>query len=368
MKSLSASVALIVVLLLLALYSTPVDAHLIGSNNLVPNNADATGIAGWRTFLYVVDNDAGKIFVYRQSDQSFYEDHELRGGNNDPFGIVIIGNDMWVGDDDDDKMYHYTIASSGGISPGTLDINFAAVNDDPRGMAVRDIRGTKYIYVVDNFDDYVYVYNVSARGLDTPRNFDLSVGNNNPWGVWVQGDTLWAGDRDDRFIRAHDLSHSNERLVDRKFVELAPENSDPRAFWSDGASMWVLDKDDAKFYKYELDGRRDRGADFKLGFLKRRARGHDLLRHRGGSSTHPPLRTGGSCDRLIRRQGIRLPLAPDRHYKVLFQSGFRSQLIQFEQLGNHQRLIEYIRFRHNGQEAVPVHKRRRLFEFLNSSA
>ena len=264
MKSLSASVALIVVLLLLALYSTPVDAHLIGSNNLVPNNADATGIAGWRTFLYVVDNDAGKIFVYRQSDQSFYEDHELRGGNNDPFGIVIIGNDMWVGDDDDNKMYHYTIASSGGISPGTRDINFAAVNDDPRGMAVRDIRGTNYIYVVDNSDDYVYVYNASARGLDTPRGFNLSGGNNNPWGVWVQGDTLWAGDRDDRYIRAHDLSHSNERLVDSKFIEIAPENSDPRGFWSDGASMWVLDKDDANFYKYELDGRRDRGADFNL--------------------------------------------------------------------------------------------------------
>ena len=183
MKPLSAIVAFVVGLLLFPMYPIPVDAQLIGSNNLLGSNTDPTGIAGWKTFLYVVDNDAGKIFVYRQSDQSFYEDHELRGGNNDPFGIVIIGNDMWVGDDDDAKMYHYTIASSGGISPGTLDINFAAVNDDPRGMAVRDISGTKYIYVVDSSDERVYVYNVSVRGLDTPRGFNLSGGNNNPWGV-----------------------------------------------------------------------------------------------------------------------------------------------------------------------------------------
>ena len=264
MKPLSAIVAFVVGLLLLALSSTPVDAHLIRSNNLVPNNADATGIAGWKTFLYVLDAEEERIYAYRQSDQSYYDDHGLASGNGKPYGLVITGDDMWINDEDDDKLYHYTIAPSGGISRGSRDINLAPANNDPRGMAVRDIRGTKYIYVVDSSDEKVYVYNVSARGLDTPRNFDLSSGNDNPWGVWLQGDTLWAGDRDDRFIRAHDLSHSNERLVDRKFVELAPENSDPRGFWSDGASMWVLDNDDAKFYKYELDGRRDRGADFDL--------------------------------------------------------------------------------------------------------
>ena len=237
---------------------------LIGSNNLHSSNTDPTGIAGWRTFLYVVDNDAGKIFAYRQSDQSFYEDHELRGGNNDPFGLVIIGSDMWVGDDDDAKMYHYTIADNGGISRGTLDITFASVNDDPRGMAVRDIRGSKFIYVVDSTDHYVYVYNVSARGLDTPRGFNLSGGHNNPWGVWVQGDMLWADDRDDDVIRAYDLSDSSQATDRRRYIDVAPENGDPRAFWSDGTAVWLLDNEDRKFYKYDLITQRDRAEDFNL--------------------------------------------------------------------------------------------------------
>ena len=222
------------------------------------------GISGWRTFLYVLDADDEAIYAYRQSNQSFYEDHELPGVNGDPYGLVIIGNEMWVNDEDDRKLYHYNITESGGISRGSRDINLAPANDHPRGMAVRDIRGTKYIYLVDSSDDFVYVYNVTARGLDTPRGFSLTSGNAEPWGVWIQGDMLWTTDRDDNFIRAHDLSVSGNTLVQRKYVDIAPENSDARGFWSDGTAVWVLDNDDNRLYKYALTSQRDRAGDVSL--------------------------------------------------------------------------------------------------------
>ena len=265
MKSLAAGVLLVVGLLLLVLFSTPVEAHYLGNTNLQASSDKPRGMAGWKTFLYVVDNTDERVYVYRQSDGSFYNSHALAIGNEEPHGIAISGNVMWVNDSNDKTIHKYNILSGGGISLDSAgSINLAPNNDHPAGMAVRDIRGTPYLYVVDNNDEHVYVYNTSSKSHDTPRAFDLHGGNNEPWGVWIQGDILWVGDGSDTYIRAHDLSQSSEPTVDRRFIEYRAVNDDAYGMWSDGEAMWVIDDHDQRIYKYALNQQRDRGADLNL--------------------------------------------------------------------------------------------------------
>ena len=274
MKSLAAGVLLVVGLLLLALFSTPVKAQFLGDGHLHPNNEDPQGMAGWKTFLYIVDSDDERVYLYRQAGRAHHASYALASVNEEPRGIAISGNVMWVNDSEDKKIHRYNILSGGGISLDSAgSINLHPNNDSPAGMAVRDIGGTPYLYVVDNQDDYVYVYKTSTKGHVPSRAFDIDRGNSSPWGIWIQGDILWMGDRTDTYIRAHDLSQSGQPIVERRYIEYTPANDDSYGMWSDGDALWVIDNHDEQTYKYKLNHQRDRAADFNLRSGNRSARG-----------------------------------------------------------------------------------------------
>ena len=243
--------------------------NFLGQNGLTSANADPEGIAGWRTWLYVVDNRDAKLYVYRQSNGAFHDYHDLPSENDDPYGIVIIGDDMWVADDTDNKLYHYTINNNGYISAGSDDIGLPSGNRDPTGLAARRLGGSSTgstaIYILDSYDEQVYVH-VIGRGSDSSLGFDLADDFDDPWGIWIQGDILWTTDENKDHIRAYDLSttQATKPPLSRRFIDLAPENTDARGLWSDGTKVWVLDDDDDRLYRYELSTQRDREADQDL--------------------------------------------------------------------------------------------------------
>ena len=77
-------------------------------------------------------------------------------------------------------------------------------------------------------------------------------GNEDPYGIWSDGTTMWVVDLDDAKIYAY---HMSTKLRDegKDFETLdAAGNDDPTGLWSDGTTMWVADAEDNEIYAYNI--------------------------------------------------------------------------------------------------------------------
>ena len=86
------------------------------------------------------------------------------------------------------------------------------------------------------------------------QEFDTgAAGNNAPWGIWSDGDTLWVVDGRDDEIYAYDTA-TKARKPSEDFDEdrLDDDNDDLEGIWSDGATLWVTDENSNKIFAYNL--------------------------------------------------------------------------------------------------------------------
>ena len=113
----------------------------------------------------------------------------------------------------------------------------------------------------DNEDDKLYAYQLSDGTRDAGRDLTLPAVNDNPTGIWSDGTTMWVADWTDEKLYAYRLSDGT-RDAGQDFA-LAAENSNPTGIWSDGTTMWVADVFDDKLYAYRLsDGTQRAGRNF----------------------------------------------------------------------------------------------------------
>ena len=94
----------------------------------------------------------------------------------------------------------------------------------------------------------IYAYKMSDKGRDSGKDFStLEIAeNNNPWGIWSNGTTMWVADSDDDKIYAYNLGDTKQefgcRVSNKDFDTLkAAGNLNPHGIWSDGETMWVVD-------------------------------------------------------------------------------------------------------------------------------
>ena len=142
---------------------------------------------------------------------------------------------------------------------------------------------------------------VGADFINRPAQRDIdtlaAAGNDEPYGPWSDGTTMWVTDWVDEKLYAYVLA-TGERDADKDFDTLAAAgNTIPQGIWSDGVTMWVADNSDNKLFAYTL-------ATGVTGLRK----GH---RHPGGRWEPQPLRPlvgrhDHVGDGLGRREALRL--------------------------------------------------------------
>ena len=120
-------------------------------------NDNAAGAALTDTYLYVLDKNKDRIYQY-DLDGVFIAMSEILqqdngAGLNAPRGLALFGDDLWLVQDNADKLLQYSLASlmGGGGAPisATLGVDLTVGNDKPEGLTMNDT----YLYVLDKDDE-----------------------------------------------------------------------------------------------------------------------------------------------------------------------------------------------------------------------
>ena len=128
-------------------------------------------------------------------------------------------------EDDDDSAHDRDTAQ---------EFDLVSANDEPYGIWSN---GTT-MWVLDNRDDKLYAYTLATGAADTSKDMSLHADNGNARGIWSDGTTIWVADRTGRKVFAYTLS-SGTRVTGKEF-SLYGANRDPRGMWSDGTTIWVV--------------------------------------------------------------------------------------------------------------------------------
>ena len=122
-------------------------------------------------------------------------------------------------------------------------------NDEPTGLWSNG----ETLWLADNPNgagDAVYAYDLESGERVPDREFELDERNRAPRGIWSDRVTVWVSDSGQDKLFAHDLA-SGERLPDSDLA-LHSDNDDPRGIWSDGSTTWVLDDHARALFGYDL--------------------------------------------------------------------------------------------------------------------
>ena len=142
-------------------------------------------------------------------------------------------------------------------SPGDFDTLSAAGNANPRGMWSD---GTT-LWVADNQDNKLYAYTVSTKAHISSKDISLTGANSNAYGVWSDGTTIWVSDIGGR-VYAYTLSSG--AYDSTKDITGLPNPGGTRGIWSDGTTLWVANQNDDKGYAFVLSsGARDSAKDME---------------------------------------------------------------------------------------------------------
>ena len=183
------------------------------------------------TYTVTVERDSAYLFGWTPTRDI----NALEGaGNANPRGIWANATTMWIADDEDDKLYAYTLATR--AHDATKDISLHADNGDSQGIWSD---GTT-LYVADDGDHKLYAYALSGGARDTTKEFSLHTDNGDPAGIWSDGTTIWVANSvtTGTNLFAYTLSDGS-RDIGKEF-ELRKPSGKPFGIWSDGSYMWAV--------------------------------------------------------------------------------------------------------------------------------
>ena len=154
---------------------------------------------------------------------------------------------------EDSSTQDYTLNVNRGVS---ADFGWKAVDDFDTLVAAGNTfalgvwsDGTT-MWVADDDDNKLYAYTLSSKARDSDKDIDLHSDNTNPWGIWSDGTTIWVVDTHDRKLYAYTLA--TKARDDTKDIDLHTENANPGGIWSDGTTIWVTNQASPKLYAYTL--------------------------------------------------------------------------------------------------------------------
>ena len=127
------------------------------------------------TRIWVGDNGRHKAFAYNFADGSYLSSYDATfdSNNRNATSLGTDGSVLWIGDNSDGKAYAHTIAAN--MPRNTAkDLNYSGGLDNPHGMALDG----NTLYIIDATDDIGYAFNVnnSVATYDAGDNFDLVSG------------------------------------------------------------------------------------------------------------------------------------------------------------------------------------------------
>ncbi len=245
----------------------------LATNNLIAQAFWSDGTTIWVSARGSGDWD-GKIYAYtlsggaRDSDKDI--DLDLPASTDNPtqagtsHGLWMDDDTVWVASDATAAILGYhrnadtdaTPEIEAGDRKSAADFTSlsAAGNANPMGIWA----DSSDLYVVDNDDARIYVYDRSTKAL--ARTIDTSGRpHQDPVGVWSDGVTLWVSDRADARVYAYRLDNGQRdptRDVKRRLSDatqrLSDDNDQPLAMWSDQSQLWIADADTTKVFIYNL--------------------------------------------------------------------------------------------------------------------
>ena len=195
---------------------------LLGSWPLDSANVSPIGLAYDGTDLYVGDNNTDRVYRYSLAG-TLLGSWPLDSANDNPIGLASDGTDLYVGDNNTDRVYRYSLA---GTLLGSWPLDSA--NDRSRGLASD---GTD-LYVGDTTTDRVYRYSLVGTLLGS---WPLDSANGNPSGLAYDGTDLYVGDASDRVYR-YSLAGTLLGLW-----PLDSANGNPSGLAYDGTDLYVGD-------------------------------------------------------------------------------------------------------------------------------
>ncbi len=151
-------------------------------------NATVEGITVFGNDVWLVDSKQDRVYRYANAatrtsgSQIAASDFLLHADNIGPKDLVTDGTSVWVVDDQNlDRVYKYTL---GGTCLGRWNID--ATNASPTGITL-DPADPKHLWVVDSGTDRVYQYNDAVYRTTGSQNastsYALASGNTNPQGI-----------------------------------------------------------------------------------------------------------------------------------------------------------------------------------------
>ena len=96
------------------------------------------------------------------------------------------------------------------------------------------------MWVADNDDDKLYAYTLDGGARDSDKDIELDSDNASPTGVWSNGTTIWVADNDRRQALRLRAERRNPRSPTKEFA-CTPPTPIPKRIWSDGTTVWVAD-------------------------------------------------------------------------------------------------------------------------------
>ena len=219
--------------------------------------------------------------------------------NDQPWGIWSDRTTMHVSDYYDGLLYSYRMSSRTYDYVTDLRPHQNRVHPDRTiPMDPTDIwSDSQHFWVVNRFTWSNIVDNVTPRlhkldltGTVTELADDLlHTDIYDPTGIWSDGQTLWIADEVDHKLYAHTLdpfarNTTKDIALHTGGTDDAQKNQDPTGIWSDGQTLWVADQEDDKLYAYALAddpvtntteslGARDTAKDITLDPLNNEPRG-----------------------------------------------------------------------------------------------
>ena len=206
--------------------------------------------------MWVADagrSDYGKLLAYKLTDQTrnSSKDVQLADFNKEPLSIWSDGEFVWAIQDftgANHFLYAYYMepdADEIGLLAPYKSVTLDSDNSDPRGTWSNG----EDIWVSDSVDDKLYAYNLPGKSRQADQDLDLHSQNDDPAEIWSNGHTVWVMDKADKLVYAYRLSDGQRRRSQE--FSTVPENDDPSGgLTGHGLRLWVADSDDEKLYAY----------------------------------------------------------------------------------------------------------------------
>ena len=239
---------------------------------VTPVQVQVTSGAVSQTYVLTVERDSAEVWGWTPTQDYNY----LTAGNNSIRGMWSNADTLYVSHLLDKKIYAYDLEngsrdSGKDITLPTAEGSAEVLNQHSRGLWSD---GTT-LWAVDQVDEILYAYTLSTGDHDADKDIDLSFpSRESAIDVWSDGTTIWVSDTSDAILYAYKLDINDDGTSGADFgardedkdIALTSANNDPTGIWSDGETMWVADWFGRRAYAYALeDGVRKADQEFELG-------------------------------------------------------------------------------------------------------